>query len=52
MSLSLQELAGDTARRTDEVGASSLQISAAVGDIHRELGAQNLEVDQMVGEIG
>ncbi|WP_306549351.1 methyl-accepting chemotaxis protein [Desulfobulbus sp.] len=66
MSLSLQELAGiteresnnvaglagDTARRTDEVNASSLQISAAVGDIHRELGAQNLEVDQMVGEIG
>jgi methyl-accepting chemotaxis protein len=49
---SVTELAGDTARRTDEVGASSLQISTAVAEIHRELGAQNLEVDHMVGEIG
>ena len=48
---SVTELAGDTARRTDEVGVSSLQISAAVGEIHRELGAQNLEVDHMEGEI-
>jgi methyl-accepting chemotaxis protein len=49
---SVTELAGDTARRTDEVGASSLQISTAVGEIHRELGAQNREVDHMAGEIG
>jgi len=66
MSLSLQELAGiteresnsvaglagDTTRRTGEVSASSQQISLAVGEIHRELGAQNTEVTHIVGEIG
>jgi len=66
MSLSLQELAGitereaknvaglagDTAGRTNEVSASSRQISAVVQTIHSELGAQNTEVDHIVGEIG
>lgn len=64
--LSLQELAGtaeavssdvaalaeDTARRTVEVGNSSQQIDAAVGDIHRELAVQNGEVCRFVEAIG
>lgn len=66
MSLSLQDLAGiteresknvaglagDTAIRTDEVSASSLQISSVVGEIERQLSAQNGEVTHIVGEIG
>ena len=65
MSLSLQELAGitevesnnvagladDTARRTGEVSASSQEISAAVEDIHRELGIQNAEEGKIAREI-
>lgn len=45
-------LAGDTAGRTDEVRASSLVIRSVVGEIERELGAQNGEVTHIVGEIG
>jgi methyl-accepting chemotaxis protein len=66
MSLSLQDLAGlteresknvaglagDTAKRTDEVSASSQQISLTTGEIYRELGVQNTEVTHIVGEIG
>lgn len=66
MALALQEFAGkteaiaidvagladDTARRTLEVGDSSWQINAAVGDIHRELAVQNTEVNQFMHEIG
>lgn len=63
--LSLQQLAGqaeevstdvagladDTAVRTLEVGKSSQQINAAVGEIHRELEVQNAEVKRFVDEI-
>lgn len=66
MSLSLQELASfteresnnvaglasDTTQRTDEVSASSEQISLAVSEIHQELGAQSMEVTNIVGEVG
>jgi methyl-accepting chemotaxis protein len=66
MSLSLQDLAGitelesknvaalasDTAVHTDEVAASSQQISSVVVDIHAQLGGQAVEVQHIVGEIG
>jgi len=66
MSLSLQGLAGiteresknvaglasDTAIRTDEVSASSLQISSVVGEINRQLGSQAIEVTHIIGAIG
>lgn len=66
VALSLQELAGrseqastnvsvladDTARRTVAVSESSSQISAAVNEIHRELGVQNTAVTRMGSEIG
>ncbi len=66
MSLSLQDLAGitelesknvadlasDTAVHTNEVSASSQQISSVVGDIHAQLGGQAVEVQHIVGEIG
>ena len=45
-------LAGDTAGRTDEVSASSCAIREVVGEIQRELDAQNGEVTHIVGEIG
>jgi methyl-accepting chemotaxis protein len=45
-------LAGDTAARTDEVSASSCTIREVVGEIQRELDAQNGEVTNITGEIG
>ncbi len=51
-STNVAELAGDATRRTDEVSASSQQISSAVGDIHRELIAQHVEITHIVDEIG
>ncbi len=65
MSLSLQDFAGitegesrsvvglakDTAAHTDEVAASSVQLSEVVGDIHQQLGAQSDVVVHIVSEI-
>ncbi len=44
-------LAKDTAAHTDEVAASSVQLTEVVSDIHLQLGAQSDVVVHIVSEI-